>query len=686
MGYATSNFLDYFIRGVQMSNKRSHQQSSNYLFSAQSIYAQAEQRQLLDRFRRWVQSRFICTSGAHYLHNSWQSCGIACILGHGGTSHLARLKRWLFLQSRSSSQLIGSLEQPRRFLNLRRLITLALSATLLTPTLGEPSPAHAQKPHPVGDEFQVNTFTTGNQQFFNVAMDTGGNFVIVWSSASDQDGSERGIFAQRYAAKGDTQGDEFQVNTYTTGSQWFPGVVMDADGDFVIVWESGDYFQPQDGSNSGIFGQRYDRNGVAQGTEFQINTHTTDRQSKPSVAMDAAGNFVVVWQSYNQDGSDSGIFARRYNQNGIALEDEFQVNTFTTHQQYEPQIARDKNGNFVVTWTSGAFDTIGQDGSGYGIFAQLYTAAGNTQGDEFQVNTYTLGNQGYMAGSTVALDADGDFVIAWAGGNEQDGSGYGIFAQRYAADGNKQENEFQVNTYTTSFQGYPDVALDQDGDFAMVWVSYSQEEGDYFPVSGIYGQQFYNSGLSRGNEFHINTYTTFYQSAPQVAMDQEGDFVVVWQSAGQDGDGYGVFAQRYTPTLTPTLTLRKQVDNLTPVPNQPLTYTLTIDNSGLLTATNGVLSDTLPDGLQFIGPVTIEGGTGTPGIPPLIATDLTIEPNGRITVTLPVMLSEAVSVGQTLTNTAAITSLEVTTPATGSVGITITLEDGQTVYLPVVLK
>ena len=33
-------------------------------------------------------------------------------------------------------------------------------------------------------------------------------------------------------------GSEFQVNTYTTNSQNNPSVAVDADGDFVVVWES----------------------------------------------------------------------------------------------------------------------------------------------------------------------------------------------------------------------------------------------------------------------------------------------------------------------------------------------------------------------------------------------------------------------------------------------------------------
>src|SRR5262245_14982181 len=62
---------------------------------------------------------------------------------------------------------------------------------------------------------------------------------------------------------------------------------------------------------------------------------------------------------------------------------EFQVNTYTGSQQATPSVAMDANGNFVITWHSD------QDGSGTGIYAQRYDSDGNPMGGEFRVNTYT---------------------------------------------------------------------------------------------------------------------------------------------------------------------------------------------------------------------------------------------------------------------------------------------------------
>jgi len=193
-------------------------------------------------------------------------------------------------------------------------------------------------------------------------MDSDGDFVITWQS-SNQDGNSGGIYAQRFNASGVVQGGEFLVNTYTTDNQYLPGVAMDSDGDFVIAWES----YNQDGDGYGIYAQRYNAMGVAQGTEFQVNTYTTSYQASPSIAMDSDGNFTIAWES-QQDGSSYGIYAQRYNASGVAQGSEFLVNTHTTNAQRDPAIAMESSGDFLIAWKS-----LDQDGDGYGVYAQQYT-------------------------------------------------------------------------------------------------------------------------------------------------------------------------------------------------------------------------------------------------------------------------------------------------------------------------
>ena len=87
-------------------------------------------------------------------------------------------------------------------------------------------------------------------------------------------------------------GEEFLVNSYTLGSQRLPAVATGASGSFVVVWQSED----QDGSVYSIQGQHFDSAGNPLGDEFQVNSYTTGSQERPAVTADEQGNFVVVWQ------------------------------------------------------------------------------------------------------------------------------------------------------------------------------------------------------------------------------------------------------------------------------------------------------------------------------------------------------------------------------------------------------
>ncbi len=83
---------------------------------------------------------------------------------------------------------------------------------------------------------------------------------------------------------------------------------MDSSGNFVVVWSG---FSQIGDLDAKIFGQRFDGSGKRVGSEFLVNAYTTNRQTNGSVALNSAGNFVVAWDSYLQDGSKYGVFARR---------------------------------------------------------------------------------------------------------------------------------------------------------------------------------------------------------------------------------------------------------------------------------------------------------------------------------------------------------------------------------------
>ena len=350
------------------------------------------------------------------------------------------------------------------------------------------------------------------------------------------------------------EGAEFQVNTFTTSYQMTPSVAVGADGKFVVAWQS----NGSSGIDTNMFsvqGQRYASDGSTQGAQFQVNTYTTFNQGGPSVAVDADGDFVVVWTSFGGSGTDSyfSVQGQRYASDGSIQGGQFQVNTYTTSMQTWPSLAAAADGDFVVVWRSkGSF---GSDWSSESIQGQRYASDGSARGAEFQVNSYWTSTQGVP---TVAADADGDFVVVWSsrGSFGTDDGIYGSYdtsiqGQRYASDGSSRGAQFQVNTYTTNFQYFPSVAADADGDFIVVW----QGPGLSTTISSapdgfsVWGQRYASDGSARGAEFQVNTYTFLDQHEPRVAADSDGDFVVVWQSFnsfGTDTSGMSIQGQRYT--------------------------------------------------------------------------------------------------------------------------------------------
>ena len=60
-----------------------------------------------------------------------------------------------------------------------------------------------------------------------------------------------------------------------------------------------------------VQGQRYAVGGAALGGQFQVNTYSTSNQFLPSVASDAEGNFVVAWTSLGSSGGDTSTTASR---------------------------------------------------------------------------------------------------------------------------------------------------------------------------------------------------------------------------------------------------------------------------------------------------------------------------------------------------------------------------------------
>jgi PhoPQ-activated pathogenicity-related protein len=269
-------------------------------------------------------------------------------------------------------------------------------------------------------EFRVNTTTAGNQQAPTIWMNDVGEYAIAWQTAS-RDGSGNAVAARVFRSTNTAVGNDFQVNQFTAGNQQAPSLGMDNTGAFVVAWQSAG----QDGTGDAIVARRYNRDGVALANEFVVNQFTTGNQSAPSVASNSNGSFVVAWQSAGQDGSGDAIVARQYDAAGTALANEFVVNQFTVGNQSNPSAASDAAGGFVIAWQSAL-----QDGNSDAVVVRNYTSAGVNLGPEIVVNSFTTGAQN---NPSVVIDALGDYTLAWQSPGQETGGGtsLGAFVRRY---------------------------------------------------------------------------------------------------------------------------------------------------------------------------------------------------------------------------------------------------------------
>ncbi len=258
-----------------------------------------------------------------------------------------------------------------------------------------------------------------------VAMDGSGNFVVMWQDARNDYGD---IYFQRYNSDGKALGVNTKANDDAgTAYQGSSSIAVDGSGNFVIVWED------DRNGDSDIFYQRYNSSGVAQG----VNTKAIDdagntAQWRPSLAMDGSGNFVVAWIDFSKPG---GIYLQRYDSNGLPQGTNLKViDDDIRADRWDISVSMDGNGNTVIVW-------IDRRNGHPDIYLQRYDSTGVAQGANLKVND-DEGTAGQYSPS-VSMDKSGNFVVVWQdyryGLYNPD-----VIGQRYYADGSLRGANYRI--------------------------------------------------------------------------------------------------------------------------------------------------------------------------------------------------------------------------------------------------
>lgn len=312
-----------------------------------------------------------------------------------------------------------------------------------------------------GDEILVNAVSEGNQTEPAVAVGRQGGFAVAWQGPGlDQED----IFLRLFDPNGQPTSDEMPVNSRTAGRQLCPSVTID-DTAFILAWESHEVVE--DVNRSRVYAQVFEPNGSAAGEEISLDAGAYDCRY-PEVAANGSGRFVAVWI---QGRSVHPIMARLFDGVGAPVTEAFQVNTESLCSLTRPSVAINSAGYFVIAWDGDPNRASDDD-----VHARLYGPDGLPAGQPFIVNTIRTGAQCWPQ---VAINDANEFVIVWDHATDDPNAATDIFARRFHGKGQPVGDQFQLNTYTQGKQRYPDVAAAADGSFVATWESEDQDGASY---------------------------------------------------------------------------------------------------------------------------------------------------------------------------------------------------------------
>jgi hypothetical protein len=364
-----------------------------------------------------------------------------------------------------------------------------------------------------------------------------GDFMIVWS---DRDNGptpplSTGVFARLFDASGRPKGPAFLVHENRAGDQIQPQVAADERGNFVVVWQGGFFSNVNghvpggDGNGTGVFAQRFDRNGVRTGTAIRLSRSAAGDQLTPSVAMASDGSFVAVWQDCTAARRRcSELRVGRFTASGERRGEELEIPVLTASFFLDgtpvpnptPHVAIEPDG-FAVGWT--------EQEACYKFEYEKYpvvvhfTDSGQPVGERFRLD------DGLCEDATgwilAALTASGTGASAAFFNGERNSF------QLFGPDGDPAGSRKIVGPRNPCdgirCESIGDAAMDSEGGFAVVWNHYSNTNNPPAFRHSLQVQFFDSAGRPLGKRIQVGP-SPRELFTPAAAFANDGSLLLVW--------------------------------------------------------------------------------------------------------------------------------------------------------------
>jgi uncharacterized protein (TIGR03437 family) len=261
-----------------------------------------------------------------------------------------------------------------------------------------------------------------------------------------------------------------QANVISPGERIdSPAIGAAPNGRYTVAWWT---------SAGEIKARSFDASDNPVGNEFTVNSSLGARRWNPVVRYNSRNELWVVWEGAG-DSDPRGIYARRFDSNGVPYGPEWRINGTTSTEESIPNVSISNTDEVLIAWS-------GADESGFGVLARLYNSAGQPRTDEFRVNAYTPGSQwtGYRDG---ALHFGGSAVFAWQGSGPQ-GAGVYLTFMNLPASLNQPPQPADLTPFSGSgtTQTFTATYSDPDGWANIATATLSFHEGPFINTAACH--------------------------------------------------------------------------------------------------------------------------------------------------------------------------------------------------------
>ncbi len=366
--------------------------------------------------------------------------------------------------------------------------------------------------HPFMD-FQVNEGMAPSKGAPVIACDADGNFVVLWEEVADEEGRSD-LFLRGYTSLGNSLYGPVKLNGPGSQNPKNPDIAMNARGDYIVLW------QDKNNGSYKIYGKAFDGRGGILEDEFLISSAPAGQNAEyPEGDLGDGGHFAVVWQEDGSDEERSVVKQRRGSLYDRTISDEELIHPGFDGYQGRPGVAVNGQGDTVIVW-----EALRQ--RRHEIFARAYgrNAFGPQLIEKDRITD--------LRKPKIAMNNKGFFVIVWENRDDRNRRfDTKIAARTYGPEGTVLQNLKVMNHRQEAV--HPEIDADEQDHFIISW----QDDRDRNRYYQIKAAVFNTYGASISGDQTVNIDRTGQQKHPHVALGEKGYYYMVWQDdKDKDGD------------------------------------------------------------------------------------------------------------------------------------------------------